>query len=760
MIDQELLRKYLRGELSAMEREELEKRLDEDPELLKLLGRMSGPTEGEQLVMAKLGGEITEEVGDLIEDLKQLPLNGGVGSGVADWRVVLDDLREDDEVIGRLGDFEILEHLATGGMAHVFRARDPRLGREVALKVLSPLLASDVAIRKRFLREARAAAKLEHENVLPIYQVVDGKVPFFAMRFLGGGSLQDALDGGREFEFEELKLIGEKVLRALRAAHRVGIIHRDIKPANLLLGDGLESLMVCDFGIAMVVEEPSLTNPGSVIGTPHYMSPEQASGYLLDGRSDLFSLGSVLFHCATGDPPFRGGSSVAVIQKVLSEESPRLRAMREEVPSWFEEFLGRMLEKNPERRIGSAELALRCLEEKQVPKIEGQQIGRSNHRVGLFFGFFGLCLVAGFLWWFWERGGEREIVVENEQVVEREQIFRVEGMGWFESLREALKAIEERGEKELSVIRVGKNVHLRIEKTLKIGSEVKVRIEGERGAVLTLEHLGSDGALIESKGDLELRNVKIVRPLSLGKGPPVIVQYGKRLLIDRCEIEVAGPRKWFPEGKLIEIRKGGEVLIERSRIVCPKGFLVTFSESAGSSRLEVTGSFLGGLFPLAFALEQGEGERLDVLLEGNFFLGMALVVDHMNYRFPSLEMKSEGNVMALMRGHTWAFRDGRVRMENLSWKSNDDVFLFEPTLLRETPLRRDHPGHEAMEGLERVEIQGMVVKNIFEEESMIVELGGDPAAYDRRQVSRFFDKFSEIGPGLGFEVEEMGVEKN
>ncbi|MEM9079352.1 MAG: WD40 repeat domain-containing serine/threonine protein kinase [Verrucomicrobiota bacterium] len=371
--DTDILRRLLANDLSPQETENISTRLETEPRLLNLLEELSSPTSTETKILAaaKTSPPPPPEIRELVQELKSLNSSPQLDATSHKWQNLLQPKQPHDppEALGRIGDLPIFQHLATGGMAHIFKALDPKLKRTVALKILSPILANDPETRTRFLREARAAAQLEHENVLPIYQVIEDELPFFTMRFLSGQSLQEALDQQRTFTLQELRSIALKVSRALHAAHQQGIIHRDIKPANILFSESLDTLVVCDFGIATTIEDPALTNPGSLIGTPHYMSPEQASGDPLDGRSDLFSLGAVLYHCATGHPPFEAKTTTAVIHQVLSKTPSTLDNTRTDLPDWFANLIFKLLSKKPDDRFPDAAKLIELLETKTDPTI-------------------------------------------------------------------------------------------------------------------------------------------------------------------------------------------------------------------------------------------------------------------------------------------------------------------------------------------------------------------------------------------------------
>src|SRR5882724_9260889 len=218
-------------------------------------------------------------------------------------------------------EYELLSELGRGGMAIVFKAREKLLDREVAVKVLPFSLAFDAEFVERFQREARTSAKLEHPNIIPIYRVgKSGRVIYFVMKFLRGKPLSSVLTArGAGLPPAQIRSVLADVCRALAYAHKSGIVHRDIKPDNIMF-DEHGHAVVTDFGIAKAASGGKLTGTGMSIGTPHYMSPEQAKAQPLDGRSDIYSLGVVAYQCLTGGVPFDGEDSFSIGYKHIMEE--------------------------------------------------------------------------------------------------------------------------------------------------------------------------------------------------------------------------------------------------------------------------------------------------------------------------------------------------------------------------------------------------------------------------------------------------------
>jgi WD40 repeat protein/serine/threonine protein kinase len=258
--------------------------------------------------------------------------------------------------LGRLGHHEVLEVVGKGGMGIVLRAFDDKLHRVVAIKVLAPHLASNATARQRFVREARATAAVNHDNVIAIHAVDDiGSIPYLVMHFVSGQTLQDKLDRTGPPPLKEVLRIGLQIANGLAAAHKQGLVHRDIKPANILLENGVERVRITDFGLARAADDASLTQSGMIAGTPQYMSPEQAEGKPVDQRTDLFSLGSVLYAMCTGHPPFRAPSTIAVLKRVC-EDAPRppIREANPEIPDWLEAAITRLHAKDPAKRFRTA----------------------------------------------------------------------------------------------------------------------------------------------------------------------------------------------------------------------------------------------------------------------------------------------------------------------------------------------------------------------------------------------------------------------
>ena len=262
--------------------------------------------------------------------------------------------REPDE-LGRLGHYRVLRLLGQGGMGLVLLAEDPRLQRSVALKIMRPELASNADGRQRFLREARAAAKVHSDHVVTIHHVdQEGDLPYLVMEVLRGQSLAALLEEKGRLPLPECLRVARETVEGLAAAHASGLIHRDVKPGNIWLEESTGRVKLLDFGLARARTDPGITQRHIILGTPAYMSPEQASSLPLDGRSDLFSLGAVLYQMLTGRRPFPGDDVMAVLGSLANSSPPPASDFVPGLPAGVADLLDRLLAKDPARRSASA----------------------------------------------------------------------------------------------------------------------------------------------------------------------------------------------------------------------------------------------------------------------------------------------------------------------------------------------------------------------------------------------------------------------
>lgn len=282
--------------------------------------------------------------------------------------------------IGRVEHYDVLDVLGIGGMGLVLRAFDTSLQRTVAIKTLRPELATQATAQERFVREARLAASLNDSHIIPILHVgVWSKRPYVVIPLIEQGSLVDLVNqrgeqqlanrsGSHAFTIEEILSVARQVSLGLAAAHAREMVHRDLKPSNILLLNGLDQVVLADFGLARALNEEGMTISGALHGTPQFMSPEQASGLAVDTRSDLFSLGSLLYWLATGVSPFATENQFATLLKITQVDYAPASQLRSDLPEWFDQLVALMLVKQPQdRRVNAeqlAELFAQLLEEK------------------------------------------------------------------------------------------------------------------------------------------------------------------------------------------------------------------------------------------------------------------------------------------------------------------------------------------------------------------------------------------------------------
>jgi len=282
----------------------------------------------------------------------------------ADFAVDFLEPSDDRTSLGRLGEYEIVEVIGRGGMGIVLKGFQKELHRHVAVKVLSPHLATSGAARRRFAREAQATAAVVNPHVMAIHSVnANAKLPYLVMQYVACQSLQERLDQQGPLDVKDVLRIGMQASLGLSAAHAQGLVHRDVKPANILLETNVDRVLLTDFGLARAVDDATLTRTGIIAGTPQYMSPEQANGDAVDHRSDLFSLGSVLYAMCTGRPPFRADTTFGILRRIR-ETAPRpIREINAEIPEWLERIVMKLLAKDVVERFSSAAEVAKLLEQ-------------------------------------------------------------------------------------------------------------------------------------------------------------------------------------------------------------------------------------------------------------------------------------------------------------------------------------------------------------------------------------------------------------
>lgn len=347
--DAELLSRHVEGRLSPREEQQLISHLEECTNCRERLETLAGEPHDWARVRNVLGG--TRPVAlDRACETQEIELPSAMDPALAFLAPT-----DDPAMLGRLGHYEVKGIVGRGGMGLVLKAYDRALDRTIAIKVLAPHLAATATARRRFAREAQAAAAVVHENVIPIYAVAESQgLPYLVMPYLGGCSLQQRLDRTGPLSPVETLRVARQVASGLAAAHAQGLVHRDVKPANILLENGVERVTITDFGLARAADDASLTRSGVVAGTPEYMAPEQARGESVDHRADLFSLGSVMYAMSLGHPPFRADSAVAVLRRVSDDRPRPIRENNPDVPPGLIRIIEKLHAKSPDDRFASA----------------------------------------------------------------------------------------------------------------------------------------------------------------------------------------------------------------------------------------------------------------------------------------------------------------------------------------------------------------------------------------------------------------------
>lgn len=268
------------------------------------------------------------------------------------------------ETLGSLNRYEVESVIGVGGMGVVLRGYDHDLQRPIAIKTILPRLSNNGTAKQRFAREARSVAALLHPNVISIHDVDESNgIPWFVMPYVAGPSLREMVVSSGPLPEREIVRIGLQIASGLAAAHGQGLVHRDIKPANILVDNRVNRVVITDFGLVQSQTEEAITQTGNLAGTLSYMSPEQVRGEDLDGRSDLFSLGCVLYFLSTGEVPFPSGRAFESIQKITSQRHADVRVLNPEISKTLAATIDKLLEKDADRRFDSAAELEKFLEE-------------------------------------------------------------------------------------------------------------------------------------------------------------------------------------------------------------------------------------------------------------------------------------------------------------------------------------------------------------------------------------------------------------
>ncbi len=358
--DEALLDRFLHNELDAEQKNDLERHLDSCDTCARRLEGIAA----ERWTWREVTDCLPSDEFDSRSESDSLSIVGITSSnaGEADNQALLSreisgwlDPTDDPDMLGRFAGYEIVGIIGHGGMGIVLKGFESSLNRYVAIKILAPRLATNGAARKRFSREAQAAAAVRHDNVIAVHRVDEWHgLPFLVMPYVAGISLQKRIDAEGPLGVEATLRIASQVASGLAAAHAQGLVHRDIKPANILLDSGVERVTITDFGLARAIDDATITRTGTIAGTPQFMSPEQAQAKPLDHRSDLFSLGSLIYAMATGRPPFRSDNHTEILKKIADSPARPVREIEPSIPSWLSEIINWLQEKSPDDRPQTA----------------------------------------------------------------------------------------------------------------------------------------------------------------------------------------------------------------------------------------------------------------------------------------------------------------------------------------------------------------------------------------------------------------------
>ena len=479
----------------------------------ELLDRLAGQGTTTLAFMDELppAGQVPAELARVLAELKrQSPV-----AGAARWDIrpfLKPAIRPD--ALGCFGGYEIRSVIAQGGMGVVLEAHDPALDRIVAIKVLAPALATRDDYRERFVREARAAAALEHDHIVVIHAVgEEAGLPYIVMQRLAGPSLHEYLARSGPLPPDSVIRVGQQIAAALQAAHAAGLVHRDIKPANVLCEDGLARVRVTDFGLVHSVNQPVSADGRVIAGTPQFMSPEQAAAEPVTTASDLFSLGATLFALATGRPPFEGSNLGAMLERIRAGNVTPISGQRTDRPVRLWRLIRALMAREPEARPTAAQAAEQLA-----------SMARPAKRTALIWtGFFLLGAIVLFLL-------NRPPGRESDGVVPGPMRFTIESTGAnFESLAACVMAAESG-----DIIEVSGEEQLEVEPLQIRGKALRIRaIPPARPELIGLDR---NQPLIDTDSSLVLEGITLEHRIAEMLAPPLIRITNGTLRLAYCRL--------------------------------------------------------------------------------------------------------------------------------------------------------------------------------------------------------------------------------
>jgi serine/threonine protein kinase len=526
------------------------------------------------------------------------------------------------EFPARFGPFYVIEIVGRGGMGIVFKAFDPSLRRVVAVKVLAPQLATSKTARVRFLREARAAAQVIDDHVITIHSVDENRgFPFLVMEFVKGESLEARLRRSGLLPLRDVLRIAREVALGLRAAHAAGLVHRDIKPANILLEESTGRCKITDFGLARAVEDETLTRSGCIAGTPHYMAPEQALGEPVDSRTDLYSLGAVLYHACSGQPPFDGTTPLSVLSKVVEKPVPKLDTTNASVPGWLEGVIGILMAKDRSKRLPSADELLTRLSQSETALASISQRARYRHvGIAACLVLAGLVLVAAMVIHSARSSAHRRLGLlaregsRSSHKVKAARPVRIEHcrVVYPDGTGRAAKNLRE----ALALATDGSTIELDDSEPLEVGEPLdtlgkSLLIRAAPGAtpivIMKRSRPSANSARLTASGPLALEGIEF-RYVEASQRPAnhhaLILTRKQPLLVSNCKFDIAKVR----DVRLACIQvEDAEAVIRNSVFSCSARGTGILASVAGTTQIEAENC--GILAPNAFTLSPGTGGR-------------------------------------------------------------------------------------------------------------------------------------------------------
>ena len=518
--------------------------------------------------------------------------------GVSDVGEEDNDPNASSTNFGRMGKYELQELLGRGGMGMVFKGRDTLLNRSVAIKIIEPSVHADQTARQRFLQEARLAASIDHPNVVKIHSVESiGDAQALVMELVDGQSAADEFAGGSAIPESRILHLARQAAAGLAAAHDQRIVHRDVKPGNLLIEQGTDHLKIADFGLAHAAEATDLTRDGVVVGTPSYMSPEQILGQPLDARSDLFSLGSVLYQWCTGRPPFVAPAVMSVAYQVAHRPHAPVRRLNPEISVELAAVVDRLLGKSPNDRFQDAGELIETLDRIQPNRTRSRRPVRMTAiivAVALLVGALWLAANNITGWWSNEAMGYRVRIAGHSP--------------GYSSLAEAIQAAQPGDE----IILAGSDPFQLIGQEIDV-RPLTIRGEGDGRPIIMLGGLSQNAAseLVVS-GRLILENLEIKASITSERrgqsrrAAALVVAERGELELHRCRLSVAGLMCGV-------FMKGGHAALSDSSILAHQGIGIA-SESKGVNRVELDNSVLIGQNAIVWSFESREELGDDRLL--------------------------------------------------------------------------------------------------------------------------------------------------